>query len=109
MHVAMREGPEAFQPFDGPSGALLRPQWEALHEGAGELWKPELREVNPDFPGHITEAQGTYTRHAAQVRFHALLASYDAGSDAGKRDRAHFLSCACHPASAWSDTLPLLH
>jgi hypothetical protein len=35
----MREGPEAFWPFDGPSGALLWPQWEALHEGAGDLWK----------------------------------------------------------------------
>jgi hypothetical protein len=33
----MREELEAFRPFDGPSGALLRPQWEALHEGAGDL------------------------------------------------------------------------
>jgi hypothetical protein len=30
-HTAMREGPEAFRPFNGPSGMLLQPQWEALH------------------------------------------------------------------------------
>jgi hypothetical protein len=33
-HVAMRGGPEAFRPFDGPSGEVLRPQWEALHSEA---------------------------------------------------------------------------
>jgi hypothetical protein len=103
MHTAMREGPEAFRPFDGPSGALLRPQWEALHDrGAGDLWKPELREVNPDRLGHIAEAKGTYPWHAAKLCFEALLASYDAGSEAGKRDRARLLSCACRPASGWT-------
>jgi hypothetical protein len=107
-HTAIREGPEAFRPFDGPSGALLRPQWEALHEGAGDLWKPELREVIPDRLGLIAEAQGTYMRHAAKLRFDALFASYDAGSQASTRDRAHLLSCACRPASARLDTLPLL-
>jgi hypothetical protein len=77
--------------------ALLRPQWEALHEGAGDPWKSELCEVNPDRLGHIAEAQGTYTRHAAKLRFDALLSSYDAGSGAGKRDRTRVLSCACRP------------
>jgi hypothetical protein len=92
-HTAMREEP--FRPSDGPSGALLRPQWGALHEGAGGLWKPELREVNPDSLGRIAEAQGAYMRHAAKIRFDALLASYDAGSEASKRG---LVGHACIPA-----------
>jgi hypothetical protein len=54
-------------------------------------------------------AHGTYTRHTAKLRFDALFASYDAGSETGKRDRARLLSCACRSASAWLDPLPLLH
>jgi hypothetical protein len=41
-HIAMRGGPEALRPFDGPSGEVLRPQWKALHSEAGDLWKCEL-------------------------------------------------------------------
>jgi hypothetical protein len=44
--IAMRSGPEEFRPFDGPSGDVLRPQWEALHSEVGELWKLELKEVD---------------------------------------------------------------
>jgi hypothetical protein len=100
----MCEGPETFRPFDGPSGTLLRPQWEA-----GDLWKLEVREVNPDRLGHIAEAQGTYTRHIEKLHSDALFASCDTGSEAGKRDLARLLSCARRPASAWLDALPLLH
>jgi hypothetical protein len=68
---------------------------------------PELMEVNPGCPGHIAEAQGVFARHEAQARFEALLASYDANSVQGRSARARLLSCACRPASAWLDTLPL--
>jgi hypothetical protein len=68
----MRGGPEAFRPFDGPSGEVLRPQWEALHSEARDLWKAELKEVNPERLGHIAEAQGVFARHEAQARFDAL-------------------------------------
>jgi hypothetical protein len=34
---AMHRGPEAFRPFHGPSGDVLHPQWEALHDGARDL------------------------------------------------------------------------
>jgi hypothetical protein len=61
----MRGSPEAFRPFNGPSGEVLRPQWEALHSEAGDLWKPELKEVNPKRLGHIAEAQGVFARHEA--------------------------------------------
>jgi hypothetical protein len=57
------------------------------HKGPGDQWKSELREVSPEGQGHITEAQGTYTRHVAQVCFDSLFAPYDAGSDAGKGER----------------------
>jgi hypothetical protein len=106
-HIAMRQGPEAFRPFDGPSGDALRPQWEALHSEGGDLWKPELKEVNPERLGHIAGAQGVFARHEATARFDALLASYDATSAHGRSARARLLSCACRPASAWLDTLPL--
>jgi hypothetical protein len=59
-YIAMRSGPEAFRPFDGPSGDVLQPQWEALHSEAGDLWKPELKECNPERLGHIAEAQGVF-------------------------------------------------
>jgi hypothetical protein len=86
-HIAMRSGPEAFQPFDGPSGEVLRPQWEALHSEAGDLWKPELKEVNPERLGHITEAQGVFARLEAQARFDALYESYDANRVQGRSTR----------------------
>jgi hypothetical protein len=54
----------------------IRPQWVALHVGAGNLWPPELRAVGPDSLVHIdfTKAQGTFSQHAAQARFDALPA-----------------------------------
>jgi hypothetical protein len=71
---------------------------------AGDLWKPELKEVNPKGPGHIAEAHGDFARHEAQAGFDALLTSYDAHSVQGRTARAHLLSCACLSASAWLDT-----
>jgi hypothetical protein len=108
-HIAMRKGPEAFRPFDGPSSDALRPQWEALHSEWGDLWKPELKKVNPERLGHIAGAQGVFARHEAKDRFDTLLASYDATSVRGRSARAPLLSCACRPASAWLDTLALTH
>jgi hypothetical protein len=83
-HIAMCGGPEAFGPFDGPSGEVLRPQWETLHSEAGEL---ELKEVSPERIGHIAEAQGVFARHKAQARFDALYESYDANSMQGRSAR----------------------
>jgi hypothetical protein len=57
--------------------------------------------------GTIAEAQRAYCRHSAQARADALLASLHNGTKDGKRARARLLSCACRPASAWLDTLPL--
>jgi hypothetical protein len=51
---------QAFRPFDRPSGDLLRPRWQALHNEAGDLWKPKLKEGNPERLGHIAEAQGVF-------------------------------------------------
>jgi hypothetical protein len=101
-HIAMHGGPEAFW----PSGEVLRPQWEALHSEAGDLWKPELKEVIPERLGHIAEAQGVFARHEAQSHFDALYKSYDASSVRGRSARARLLGCACRPTSAWLDTLP---
>jgi hypothetical protein len=81
----MRGGPEAFRPFDDE---VLRPQWEALHSEAGDLWKPELMEVNPEGLGHIAEAQGVFARHEAQARFDALFDSCNANSAQQRSARA---------------------
>jgi hypothetical protein len=57
--------------------------------------------------GIIAEAQRALSRHSAQARADALLASFSPGTEDGKRARARLLSCACRPTSAWLDTLPL--
>jgi hypothetical protein len=67
---------------------VLWPQWEALHSEAGDLWKPELKEVNPELLGHIAEAQGIFARHEAQARFDKLYESYDANNVQGRSARA---------------------
>jgi hypothetical protein len=103
----MLEGPAAFRPFDGPGGVELRAQWEELHGGAGDLWPPEVRDVNPDNLRVIADAQSTVSRHIAAAKLCALLESFDAHSVDGRSARARILSWACHPASAWLDTLPL--
>jgi hypothetical protein len=98
--LAMRHGPAEFHPFDGPSGAQLRPQWEGLHDKAETLWRPEDWVVSPDSMGTIAEAQRAYCRHSAQARADALLASLHDGTEDGNRACARLLSCACRPASA---------
>jgi hypothetical protein len=105
--LAMRRGPAEFRPFDGPSGAQLCLQWEGLHDKAETLWRPEDRVVSQDSMGTIAEAQRAYCQHSAQARADALLASLQDGTEDGKGARARLLSCACRPASAWLDTLPL--
>jgi hypothetical protein len=101
----MRHAPIEFRPFDGPSGAQLRSQWEALHDKADTLWRQESRVVSQ---GTIAEAQRAYCQDSAQARAEAWLASLHDGTEDGKHAPARLLSCACHPASAWLDTLPLL-
>jgi hypothetical protein len=105
--LAMRSGPEAYQPFHGPSAEELTPLWEAMHDAAAGLWRPEFREVGPRSMGTIAEAQSMLSRYSAQARAASLLASLPLGTEDGKRTRARLLSCACRPASAWLDTLPL--
>jgi hypothetical protein len=106
-HRAMRRGPEAFRPFHGPSGDVLCPQWEALHDGARDLWSPDAREAGPDSLGTMAAAQSAISRSSAQFRANALMDSYDPSTDGGKCGSARLLSCACRPASAWLVTLPL--
>jgi hypothetical protein len=105
--LAMRHWPTEFRPFDGPSGAQLRPQWEGLHDKAETLWRPDDRVVSQDSMGTIAEAQRAYCRHSAQACADALLASLHDLTEDGKHGRARLFSCACCPASAWLDTLPL--
>jgi hypothetical protein len=88
IQLAMRYGPTEFRPFDGPSGAQLRLQWEGLHDEAETLWRPEDRVVSQDSMGTIGEAQRTYCRHSAQARADALLASLQDGMENSKHDRA---------------------
>jgi hypothetical protein len=42
IQLAVRHGPTEFCPFDGPSSAQLCLQWEALHDQADTLWRPEF-------------------------------------------------------------------
>jgi hypothetical protein len=105
--LAMRHGPTEFRPFDGPSGAQLCPQWEGLHDKAETLRRPEDLVVSQDSMETIAEAQRAYCGHSAQAPADALLASLHVGTEDSKRARARLLSCACCPASAWLDTLPL--
>jgi hypothetical protein len=93
-HHAMHRGPEAFRPFHGPSGDVLRPQWEALHDGARDLWRADVRKAGPDSLGTIAAAQSAISRRSAQFRADALMDSYDPSTDGGKRARARLLSCA---------------
>jgi hypothetical protein len=81
-HCTMHRGPEAFTPFHGPSGDVLRPQWEALHDGARYLWRPDAREAGPDSLGTIA-----ISRRSAQLRADALMDSYDPSTDGGKHPR----------------------
>jgi hypothetical protein len=64
-HRAMRCGPEAFSLPHGPSGDVLCPQWEALHDGAQYLWRPDAHEADPDTLGTIA-AVSAISRHSAQ-------------------------------------------
>jgi hypothetical protein len=103
----MHRGPEAFRPFHGPSSDVLCPQWEALHDGARDLWRADARDAGSDSLGTIAAAQSAISRRSAQFRADASMDSYGPSTDGGKRASARLLSCACRPASAWLVTLPL--
>jgi hypothetical protein len=100
-HLTMGSGPQAFWPFERPSGKELSTQWAALHDCAGALWQPELSEFGPT-------SLGTIGQHSAEARADALLASFYPGIGTGKRACARLLSCTCRPALAWLYTLPLV-
>jgi hypothetical protein len=57
--------------------------------------------------GVIAEVQRAVSQHSAQARADPLHASFPPGTEDGKHAWARLLSCACHPTSAWLDTLPL--
>jgi hypothetical protein len=103
----MQNGPEVFRPFQGPSGQQLQPKRAALHDGAGNLWRQGVHEVEESSSGTIRAAQRDYSHHASEVRAAVLLASFDVATEEGKRARARLLSYLCRPASAWLDTLLL--
>jgi hypothetical protein len=89
----MRNRPAAVRPFYGPVSIELRAQWEALHHGPEDLWLPNAA------------AQSTYSQHAAtpDLPLESFYASIVEGRNAGAGQQ----SCACRPASAWLDILPL--
>jgi hypothetical protein len=108
-HIVMRSGPEAFRPFDGHIGKVLRPQWEALHSEAGDLWKPELKEVNPERLGHIAEAQGVL--HGTRPKPVLTRSTMPTACKAGARTRACSAAPAAphRPGSTLSPALRLLN
>jgi hypothetical protein len=63
--------------------------------------------VSPDSLGTIAAAQREFSQHTAQTRADALLESLDPSTTEGRSGRTRLLCCACRPASAWLDTLPL--
>jgi hypothetical protein len=71
----MLEGPVAFGPFEGLGEVELRaqPEWEALHDGAGDLWPPEARDGNSDNLGVVADAQITYSSHTATAKFNRAI------------------------------------
>jgi hypothetical protein len=106
-HDAMQNGPEEFRPFQWPRGQQLQPKWAALHDGAGDLWRQEGREVDESSIGTIRATQRDYSRHASEACAAALFASFDVATEEGKGARVRLLSCTCRPAFAWLDTFPL--
>jgi hypothetical protein len=102
----MATGPAEFRPFEGLSGAQLRPAWQALHAECEDLWDAELSEVtDQDLPA-IMDAQRAVGQHKAQQAYADLLAAAGTASDAGRAACARLRSCACVPASAWLPALP---
>jgi hypothetical protein len=55
--LAMGHGPTDFRSVDGPSGAQLGPKWEALHDKADTLRRPEFQVVSQDSMCTIAGAQ----------------------------------------------------
>jgi hypothetical protein len=103
----MLNGPEAFRPFDGPSGVQLQTHWASRHGQAGTLWPPECQEVSPDSLGTIASAQHEFWQLTAQTCANAMLESFYPNTTEGRSARPGLLSCACRLASSWLDTPPL--
>jgi hypothetical protein len=108
--TTMRRGRQQYRPFTGPNAAFLELDWRTLHEAGAEkeLWPPEALEVGAQCIDEVLPgAQRVFSQFVAQRRFDDLLASFDINTEAGARDRARMLSCACRPSSLWLDTLPI--
>jgi hypothetical protein len=70
--------------YTGPGCVELRAPWEALNNGAADLWPPEVCEVSLDSLGVNADAQSTYSRHTAEAKFNALQEPFHACSVAGE-------------------------
>jgi hypothetical protein len=108
--TAMRGGRQQYRPFAGPNAAFLELDWQTLHEAGAEkgLWPPESLAIGGQCIDEVLPAaQRVFSRFVAQRRYDDLIASFDTTTEAGERDLARVLSCACRPSSIWLDTLPV--
>jgi hypothetical protein len=81
--------------------------WQGLHAAASTLWPPEaLPATQGNIDKFMSSAQRAFSRFTAQDRSNAMMATFDASTEQGLRDRARVLSCSTRSSSAWLDTLP---
>jgi hypothetical protein len=103
----MHAGPAAFRPFEGPIGAVLRPEWEALHDVAVGLWEPDQRLVDVASMITISRAQSTFNKRVDDLRHESVQATFDATTAEGQQGLARPRSCACSVSAAWLTALPM--
>jgi hypothetical protein len=105
--TTMRPGPERYRPFAGPEAPAHTRVWQGLHAAASTLWPPEaLPATQGNIDKFMSSAQRAFSRFTAQDRSNAMMATFDASTEQGLRDRARVLSCSTRSSSAWLDTLP---
>jgi hypothetical protein len=80
-----------------PGAQQLQLKWAALHDGAGGLRRPEVREVDESSIGTVRATQHDFSRYPSENRTPALLTSLDAATEEGERASARL---------CWLDTLP---
>jgi hypothetical protein len=97
------------RPFSGPLQAGLEASWPAASAAAGDAWPAAWRIFNDDVVRDVLpRAQQDFARLDDDRAGAAFLASFDVAIEAVRRGMARVRSCACHAASIWLDTLPLL-
>lgn len=107
--LVMKDAPEMFRPFDGPSRVTFQESWQELFADCATDcgWPQTVQGITENsLQSVLPVVQRDVSRCVADRKAKAFLGACDCNTNLGKRDAARLRSAASAPASAWITATP---